>query len=45
MNDTERKRQALLKAYPTKSWADQVKRMGPSQVTALYLKFKSQNKI
>lgn len=45
MNDLERKRQAILKAYPTKSWADQVKKMPDHQVIALFFRFKSMHKI
>lgn len=45
MNDVEKKRQAILKAYPTKSWENQVKTMPAHQVIALHTKFRSQNKI
>lgn len=45
MSDTEKKRQALLAAYPGPSWADKVKRMPEDQVIAVYLRLKAQNKI
>ena len=45
MNDIAQKREAIKKAYPTKSWADQVKKMPDHQVIALFLRFKSQHKI
>jgi len=40
MNDIQ-KRTALLKIYPTKTWADKVKKMSELQVTAIYLRQKS----
>lgn len=38
-------REQLKKAYPYAKWAKKVNLMQPAQVTALYLKFKSQGKI
>lgn len=40
-----KQREALKKAYPTASWKKKVNLMPPAQVTAVYLKFRSQNKI
>ena len=42
---TERARQALLKAYPGKVWADKVNKMTDSQVVAIYMRLKAQGKI
>lgn len=39
------KREMLKKAYPSKAWAKKVEKMSESQVTAVYLRLKSQNKI
>lgn len=39
------KREALKGAYPAKKWADRVDNMSDAQVTATYLRLKSQNKV
>lgn len=39
-------REQLKKAYPnSKSWAEKVDKMSPSQVTAIYIRLKSQGKL
>jgi hypothetical protein len=46
MDDTEKKRQELYRAYPASgNWAKKVRAMHPSQVIAVYLKFKKEGKI
>ena len=46
MNDDARKREALKAAYPTsKRWATKVNNMTETQVTAIYLRLKSQGKV
>lgn len=44
MNDLQ-KREALKGAYPGAKWAERVKNMTTAQVTATYLRLKSQNKV
>lgn len=39
------KRELLKGAYPGDKWAEKVDNMSDSQVTATYLRLKSQNKI
>lgn len=39
------KREALYRAYSSEKWIQKVKQMSDSQVTAIYLRLKSQNKI
>lgn len=38
-------REALKKAYQSKQWADKVNKMSNSQVAAVYLRLKQQNKL
>lgn len=39
-------REALKKAYPnSKSWAEKVDKMRPDQVTAVYIRLRSQQKL
>jgi hypothetical protein len=39
-------REALKKAYPnSKSWAEKVDKMQPNQVTAVYIRLRSQQKL
>jgi len=44
MNDFE-KREALKKLYSSGSWLNKVKNMSEAQVTAIYLRFKSEGKL
>lgn len=44
-SDDEKKREALKSAYPGAAWQEKVKNMTVDQVTAVYLRLKSQNKI
>lgn len=41
----EKEREALKQAYPSKRWADKVKKMPDDQVVAVYLRLKKQGKI
>lgn len=41
----EQQRQALLGAYSGPKWQQKVKKMSDSQVTAIYLRLKQQNKL
>jgi hypothetical protein len=43
--DDEKKREALKGAYSGAAWQEKVRNMTPDQVTAVYLRLKSQNKI
>lgn len=43
--DVVLKREALKKVFPTQSWAEKVKNMPDSQVIAVYLRLKNQNKL
>lgn len=45
MNSTERKREALLKAFPGRRWAYKVKRMRQDQVLAIWLCLHLQGKV
>jgi len=45
MNAVEQKREAIKTAYSSPAWADKVKKMPDNQVTAVFLRLKSQNKI
>lgn len=52
MDDISKKREALLEMYRSlrdgkvnASWADKVKKMSDSQVTAVYLRMKNDGKI
>lgn len=45
MDDTSRKREALIGAYPSKKWKDKVIAMSETQVIAVYLRLKAQGKI
>lgn len=45
MTDIEKKRQALLAAYPGEKWADKVRQMSDKQVVAIYINLKRQNKL
>lgn len=45
MSDVEKKRQALLGAYPGYKWAEKVKKMSDDQVIAVYMNLKRQNRI
>lgn len=46
MDESARQREAVKSAYPnSKSWASKVDNMSDTQVTAIYLRFKSENKI
>ena len=45
MSEVERKRQALLSAYPGDKWAEKVKKMSEAQVIAIYMNLKRQNKL
>lgn len=46
MDDVEKKRQELYRAYPASgNWAKRVRAMSTDQVIAIYLKFKAQKKI
>lgn len=45
MGTESKERDAVMNAYPGKSWQDKVKRMSDSQIVALYLKFKAQGRI
>ena len=39
------KREELKKVYPGQKWAEKVKNMTDAQVTAVYLRLKSQGKV
>lgn len=41
----QQKREALKGAYPGKKWAEKVDNMSDSQVTAMYMRLKSQAKV
>lgn len=41
----EQKRQAIRKAYDSDDWRKKVDRMGWDQIHAIYLRFKSQNRL
>lgn len=45
MDDISRKREALIAAYPGKSWRKKVTKMSDSQVVAVYLRLKQQGKV
>jgi hypothetical protein len=45
MDDIEQKREELKKLYPSYSWQYKVDKMSPAQVTAIYLRFKSEGKL
>jgi len=46
MDDTIQKREELKKAYPTSdSWHAKVDSMSPAQVTAIYIRFRSEGKL
>lgn len=46
MSGTEtRERQAVRAAYSGRKWADKVAKMSDNQVTAVYLRLKSQGKV
>lgn len=45
MNSTEKARQALKKAYPSKKWAVKVDNMSDGQVAAVYLRLKAQHRL
>lgn len=42
---TQQKREALKGAYSGERWAEKVDKMPPEQVTAMYLRLKSQAKV
>lgn len=45
-SDLERMKQELLKLYPKSAgWADKVKHMSSEQVTAIYLRYRSEGKL
>lgn len=41
----EQEREELKKAYPSDSWASKVDKMSPTQVSAIYIRLKSQGKL
>lgn len=43
--DTERKREALKRTYPSAQWAKKVNLMPPDQVDAVYIRLRNQNKL
>jgi hypothetical protein len=45
MDDMSKKREAVMSAYNHPTWRDKVKNMTDSQVTAIFLRLKAQNKI
>lgn len=45
MNDIERKREALIAAYPGPKWRRKVIAMTESQVIAVYMRLKNQGKV
>lgn len=45
-SDLDQKREELKKVYPeNSSWADKVNKMSLEQVTAIYLRFRSEGKL
>lgn len=45
-SDLDQKKQELLKLYPkSKGWAEKVKHMPSEQVTAIYLRYRSEGKL
>jgi hypothetical protein len=45
VNDTDKKREQLKALYPGDKWAHKVEHMSESQVIAVYLAMKRQNKL
>lgn len=45
MNDIEKKREEMKKAYPGHKWIQKVKDMPDSQVIAVHMRLKKQNVI
>lgn len=45
MDDMSKKREAVMSAYINPTWRERVKNMTDSQVTAIFLRLKAQNKI
>lgn len=45
MDDIFRKRELVLKAYPTETWKARVKNMPDSQIIAVFLRLRRQGKI
>lgn len=43
--EIEQRRAAVRSAYHGTSWVEKVDKMGPEQITAVYLRLKAQNKI
>ena len=42
---TNQEREELKKVYSSKKWAEKVDRMRPDQVTAIYIRLRSQGKL
>lgn len=40
-----KEREELKKAYPNKKWKEKVDKMTPEQVTAIYIRLRSQRKL
>ena len=45
MGNVDQEREELKKLYSSDSWNDKVDKMSDSQVTAIYLRFKSEGKL
>lgn len=45
MSETDQYREELKKAYPSDQWAKKVDAMRPDQVTAIYIRLRSQGKL
>lgn len=45
MATVQQERTILASVYPGRAWAEKVRKMPESQVTAIYLRFKQQGKI
>lgn len=45
MDDVSQKREAVMSAYNNPTWHSKVKNMSDSQVTAVFLRLRAQNKI
>jgi hypothetical protein len=45
MSEADKYREELKKAYPSKQWAAKVDAMRPDQVTAIYIRLRSEGKL
>lgn len=44
MDDIARKRELVLKAYPTESWKTKVRKMPDKQIIAIFLRLKGEKR-